>query len=306
MMHRSRKCTFATLIAFFASGSSYADEPKFEFAQKTAEEEEAAKAQGLKAALNAGLLVMGGNSNSITISGGGNLTWRTGANKIAAEATGAYSRSQVLVAEDRNADKVLDQSEIRNQSQTSVQTWMARFRYDRFFGEPLSTYVSAAAGADKLSGKKFYAGGQFGVSYRLYKSDLHVLVTEGGYDLTHERYFEATTASLEVHSARVFLGHTLNLADSASLSSSFEVLTNVAAEETPTGRASALEDTRLIGKSALTAKVWGDISARFSFLARYDNVPAPRPPFDIPFAPGVVIAADKLDTQTELSLIMNF
>ncbi len=292
----------ALLVTSFVTAAR-ADDPTFTFAEKTAAE---AEAQGLKAAVNAGLLVAGGNSNSITVTGGGTLAWRFGANKIAAEALGAYARSQILVADDENGDGALQASEIKSQAQTSVQSWSGKARYDRFFLESLSAYLSAAGGADKPSGKKLYFGGQIGVSYHVYTSELHDLVTEAGYDLTHETYFDDKVGALQIHSARLFISHTLSLADSASLTTSIEGLTNISPEDTPTGRASSIEDTRVNFKTAFTAKVWGDISARFSFTAKFDNVPAPRPPFSVPYAPGVVLSADKLDTQTELALIMNF
>jgi hypothetical protein len=38
----------------------------------------------------------------------------------------------------------------------------------------------------------------------------------------------------------------------------------------------------------------------------FDNVPAPLPPFSVPFAPGFAPLAEKLDFVGELALIVNF
>ena len=46
---------------------------------------------------------------------------------------------------------------------------------------------------------------------------------------------------------------------------------------------------------------------RQDFTARFDNAPAPLPPIaGVKFAPGVVVLAEKLDTLTELALIVSF
>jgi hypothetical protein len=58
---------------------------------------------------------------------------------------------------------------------------------------------------------------------------------------------------------------------------------------------------------AVTTKLAKHIDARASFRMRFDDAPAPLPPVGgVKFAPGVVVLADKLDTTTELAIIVSF
>lgn len=255
---------------------------------------------------NLGLLVTSGNSNVTTFTGGAFVSWKNPDNRFTFDGSIAYARQHVLSATDANANGLVEQNEIRSESKAGAQNWYLKPRYDRYLTDTDSLYIAPAAGSDVLAGKQFMGGGQLGYSRIAYSSDPHEIIAEVGYDFTHERYLEPPDASLNVHSARLFTSYRLKLADDIFVQSAVEVLSNVLPEETPTGDVSRLADTRVNWKNLLSAKVWRNISGRFTFSARYDNVPAPRPEFDLPYAPGVVVPADKLDTQTELAIVVNF
>ena len=175
-----------------------------------------------------------------------------------------------------------------------------------FLEETDSFYVSPAATSDVLAGKQLTYGGQIGYARKVYAEDPHEVDAEVGYDYTHEQYVEPAGTSLTLHSVRLFASYHLKLADDVFAQTSVEVLSNFLPEVTPSGRVGAFVDTRVNWKSILSAKVWKNISARFSFVSRFDNWPAPRPPFALPFAPGVLVPSDKLDTQTEFAVVVNF
>ena len=128
---------------------------------------------------------------------------------------------------------------------------------------------------------------------------------EAGYDFSYENYV-AEGDAVQIHSARVFLGYTGTLSTDTNVQTSVEALFNLNEETTPTGDIAAGKDTRVTGKLAVTTKLHKDVSFRFGFTAKWDQAPAPRPPFgDTPFATGFAPLADELDTTTEATLIVS-
>jgi hypothetical protein len=72
----------------------------------------------------------------------------------------------------------------------------------------------------------------------------------------------------------------------------------------------AFKDTRVIGKVGLTTTLRTNLSLGVGFTVRYDQNPAPRP---IPpsakgamYAPNFQPFSDKVDTLTDLSLVLTF
>jgi hypothetical protein len=303
---RALAVVVASAALFASSRARAADEenkgdPAFSFSERTK-----VKKSTLIATGNVGLLVTSGNSNVTTFTAGAFVSWRNPKNRFTFDGSGAYARQHTLVAEDITGDGQIQAEEIRSESSAGAQNWYLKPRYDRFVSDADSFYVAASLASDIPAGKKLTGGGQLGYSRILYQTEPHEIVGELGYDFTHERYLEPEGASLNVHSARAFLSHKLKLADDVFLQTSAEVLTNVLAEQTPNGDVGRFKDVRVNWRNILSAKVWKNISGRFSLTARYDNWPAPRPAFDLPYADGVVVPADKLDTLTELAIVVNF
>ena len=92
---------------------------------------------------------------------------------------------------------------------TTTNNWQTKARYDRFFTANNAGYASAQAAADRIAGKSFAGGGQIGYSRQLYKSDVHVCVSELGYDYSYERYVAQPDRAIDpvsIHSARAVRG----------------------------------------------------------------------------------------------------
>ena len=85
-----------------------------------------------------------------------------------------------------------------------------------------------------------------------------------------------------------------------------EVLANFNELEGAQGTIDPFDDRRTTFNLALTTKLFEDISFRFGFSAKHDNAPAPLPALPIPYAEDFIPLADKLDTKTEATLIVNF
>jgi hypothetical protein len=214
-------------------------------------------------------------------------------------------------------------TQIDSITRTNIETnnnWFTKGRYDRFFTLNNSGYVSAQAAGDQIAGKTFYGGGQIGYSRQVYKSEMHLIVAEIGYDLSYERYVQVpmtTHDPVTVHSARIFAGETLTLTKATGITASVEALFNLNKEgsalEYPSGATGvdSFKDTRVNGKLGLTTTLYKRMSISFGFLLRYDQNPAPLPiptmsPANATFKPGFVPFADRVDTQTSATLVYTF
>ena len=199
---------------------------------------------------------------------------------------------------------------------TNIETnnnWFTKGRYDRFFTPNNSGYVSAQAAGDEVAGKTFYGGGQIGYSRQVYKSEMHLLVAELGYDLSYERYVQnpgTTHDPVTVHSARIFAGETLTLTKATGITASVEALFNLNKEgsalQYPSGATGVdpFKDTRVNGKLGLTTTLYKRMSISFGFLAqvRSESGAAPHPvglAAERGLRAGFVPFADRVDTQTD-------
>jgi hypothetical protein len=272
-----------------------------------------------KASAEAGVLVTTGNSRTTTGSATAKASRKDGNNKFEAEANGTYARSTIRVAAEDPLDdnETVDrEGEIVDQGTTSAKNAALKLRYDRFLTDNNSLYASATIGFDTPAGKDLYGGGQVGYSRQLYKTDRHEAKAEVGYDFTYEDLIVGDSVS--IHSARFFVGykgalHVETAPDGAvtpttTVDASIESLHNVNTLDVPTGdlEAGPFEDTRINGSVGLTTKLLDNISFAISFAAKFDNVPAPAKAIDVPYDPTFVPAAEKLDTTTKASLIINF
>jgi hypothetical protein len=288
--------------------------PKFVY-EKPAE----VKTVEWKSGVKTGLLLTSGNSQMTTFTFGGNAIRKDPSNKLALDFNAAYARSNILIANDVNANGTLDPGEITRQGQTTANFWNVKARYDRFFTTNNSLYVAGLAAADQVAGKEFFGGGQVGYARQLHKDKLWDASAEVGYDLSYEVLAPPTDKSTLIQSARLFLGANLRLREGTGLFGSAEVLTNLNPERIPWAKdyeqhpdkwVPEFRDTRVTGKVGITTRLWKNVSFAFSFGLKYDQNPAPRPAVkdaagtEVPFASGYVPFVDSLDTITEATLII--
>ena len=264
---------------------------------------EAAKVVEWKAVAQLGLAASNGNSQAISLSGSGAISRRAGDNKFSADVALALARARVLVAAEQDGIPGLGPGEIREVSQTTTQSWSVRARYDRFFAEWNSVYASAGATGDEPAGKRLFAGGQVGYRRALYRRGKREIAVELGYDFTR-RDFVTAVESITVHSARAFVGFRAEPDPLFGVTATVDALTNLDAEESQSRRIAALHDDRVNAIVSTTLKLseYGSLGVQFS--AHYEAAPAPRPTVGgLPYEPGFVPLADRLDTKTELVLI---
>lgn len=274
---------------------------------KYAEPEEAKKVEW-KAQLRAGLNVTGGNAQLLQFSGGGTVSRNDGKNKLQLNADGAYAETTTLA--DANGNGTLDPGE--EQKKPTVNNWLITFRYDRFFSKNNKGYLLASAGGNAIAGRELAAGAQLGYSRQLFKNDVHELLLEAGLDYSHERYVQPAMGGgldpLNIFSLRAFLGNNMSFSKDTALNIGVEYLGNLLPEVgykilqpvngvIQKGDATFFEDSRVNAKASLSTKLTAWMSVGVNFTVRFDNVPALRP--------GYKVAAEKLDTLADVSLLVN-
>lgn len=284
--------------------TAWAQDPKFEYGK--AEEVKDPNAVEWKASAQAGLIVSTGNSQAASLSAGAIASRKAGNNKFSLDAAAAYARSEVRIAADGNMNGTIEENEVTEQSTTSTKNWLIKLRYDRFFTAHDSAFLSGRIGADEPAGKKIYGGAQIGYSRLLYKTAMHELVAEIGYDFTYEDYENEAAEALSIHSGRLFAGYSGKLSEVTGVAASIEALFNLNTEDTLPDETGAFEDTRLVMKASLTTKLVKRIDFRFAVTGKYDTEPAPLPPFALPYAANFSPRAEKLDVITEAALIVSF
>ena len=93
---------------------------------------------------------------------------------------------------------------IERRQVTTTNNWLTKARYDRFFTANNAGYASAPGGAPiAIAGKSFAGGGQIGYSRQLIKNDVHLCVSELGYDYSYERYVAAARPDASTRSASI-------------------------------------------------------------------------------------------------------
>jgi large conductance mechanosensitive channel len=276
-----------------------------------------------KAIAKGGLLLTTGNSQTTNGTLAVSLSRKESGNKVSFDAALAYGRSNVPVAQIGPVPADPTMMQINGVGRTEVTTtnsWLTKARYDRFLTANNAGYAAGLAAADRIAGKSFMGGGQVGYSRQLVKNDVHLIVSEIGYDFSHERYVDQPNRVLDpisIHSARLFVGETMKMSPTSGASASVEALFNLNREgsalnvNTGTAGVSAFHDTRVVGKLGVTTTMLARLSVGVGFTVRYDQNPAPRPipsgtPSGIPYAPGVLPFSDKTDTIAEATLIYTF
>jgi hypothetical protein len=294
------------LILLTSSQTSWAKDPKFAHAKSEELAETKKKSAEWKAQAQAGLLMTTGNSSTTTLSSGLMASRKEGKNKVVVNLTGAFARSTILLANDADNDGLVDASEIQRITSTTSESWLVKPRYDRLLTSKNALYVAAILSSDKPAGRTLVGSGQLGYSRNLLSSAVHTLTLESGYDFSYQNLEAAGSPSQSIHSVRVFAGYEGKLSEDTSLTCTAEGLFNVNELDSAAEPVGPLDDTRVQNKLALTTSVYGNLSFSFSFMARYDSDPAPRPKLSLPYADGFTPVADRLDTRTEAALIINF
>ena len=314
MPTRVRSLSLLALLALLVvpAAARAQTDPKFQYGKW--EEVKEVKVVEWKASAKIGFLLSTGNAQSGSGALGASVSRKANGNKFALDGGWTYAHSRALQAADANGNGTIEPWEMQRVDQTTANAWNIRARYDRFFTPNNSGYLVGFAIGDTPAGKQVVGGGQIGYSRQLYQSKRHEAAVEAGYDFSYENYVNGT--SVNIHSLRLFTGYNLKVTNNAGLFANLEALFNLNSENVPIDQsgntgAGAFQDTRLTFKAGLSSTFFKKLSIAIIFNVKYDNVPAPRPAFNInsasvPFAAGFTPLANKTDTITEAALIYSF
>jgi len=289
-------CTLVLL-----GGLARAEDPKFEYGKA-----EEVKKVVWKANAQLGFVLNTGNSNSVSVSGGGSVSRFDGRHKLQLDVGGTYAKSTITVANDANMDGAIGPSEVNRIEQDVAALWNVKLRYDLFLSLNNSLYLTGKAQGNRPAGKNVVAGAQIGYARRLYHSERHALQLELGFDYSYENLV-VEAPDFHIASLRGFFGYALTLSKDTALTADVEVLCNMNPLDGGIyGQISPFEDTRVTGRASLNTRLWKMISFRLGFKVLFDNAPPPAPALGLPYVAGFLPKAEKVDTVTEAQLIINF
>ena len=277
-----------------------ADDPKFVYKDLSKPPATAAapKPTVWHATLTLGLVWVAGNAQSLGLSGTGLAAVRHYDNEWTAAAGGAYVVSGV--SKYGKGGPITD-------STTSAANWFGKGRYDRYFLEKNTTFVSFQMSGDRPAGYLYRIEPQVGYARLFWSSPRQVLRGELGYDYTFEhRVMQPVGAPRDVdyHSGRLFAYYENKFTPFASFSEGLEMLEAF----------NHLAGFRLNSLTSLSSQLYKNLALKVNFTLHYNNDPALRPtPTEIDPATGMPYVLppelahfDKVDTQLDVVLAITF
>lgn len=226
--------------------------------------------------ISAGALVSTGNARSTSATAAGKFRLRRGPNQLSADAAANYARA----ASDPNAD-----------TETTVENFQGKVRYDRFLTESIAVFIATSARRDRFQGLDLRLNVDPGLAYYFVDEKSQQLWLEGGYDLQYDvrrddKIAEALATDGTVldktqvrHNARGFAGYKNEISEAVSFNTGVEFLKDVESSE----------NWRLNWDVGLNSSIGKGFSIATTFNLKYDNNPLPN--------------VEKTDTVTAVSLV---
>jgi putative salt-induced outer membrane protein len=253
-----------------SSGSTEVTTGTFDAAKQSTEASDATEAK-----LQLGALLATGNARSLASTASGSMRLRRQANELSAVVAANYARSAATPADD---------------TQTTMENYQGKLRYDRFVTEKVSLFLSLSGRRDRFQGLDARLNLDPGLAYYFVAEEKQRFWAELGYDLQYDLRRNAAIAvaaekgtilgkTKTRHSARGFVGYHTNVNEHVGFDTGAELLLGIP----------ATENWRLNWLSSLTTALDSRFSLGATFNLRYDHNPLP----------GV----EKLDTVTSMNLI---
>jgi putative salt-induced outer membrane protein YdiY len=287
------KTPLAAAMLLALAGVAHADDPKYEYKDPSAPPPvDVKKPTVWKANLTLGLTYVHGNAESIGVTGTGLFGVKRYNNEFTLSGGGAYQRSGIsaYTPPPGKGGPVTDFA-------TSVENWLVKARYDRYFLERNTVFVSFQSQGDRPAGFIYRLEPQVGYARLFFTSAHQTFRGEIGYDYTFEhRLTQPAPAPQDVqyHSGRLFLYYENKFTTYATFTEGLELLEAF----------NRLEGFRLNSLTTLSSQIWKNIAIKLNFKIAFNNDPAVRPaatglpPFDA--YPADNTHFDKLDTQLDV------
>ncbi len=244
-------------MLILVSTLAFAEASKFEGAKGAAPTKMVTEAH---AGVELGGALSSGNTETMALTGLGNLSYRWQANAI----SGSFGVNWGQARLDADGDGKLSAAEREDDFVKTAERVLGALRYDRFFGKRDSIYVLAGAFTDPFAGYDSRVNGQVGWSHSFVQLETASLRAELGADVAQEDFvvgIDPNTAT--VVSARLLVG------------GSYAFNKHVSAQDTVEVYESVLDftDLRLNNTAALTAALGSKLSLKLSHQLAFDNAP---------------------------------
>jgi hypothetical protein len=275
-----------------------AEDPKYEYKDPAAAPD-VAKPTVWHANITAGLVWVAGNAESIGVSGTGLASVKHWNNEWTLNGGGAYVNSGI--SKYGTGGPITDHT-------ASAQNWLLKGRYDRYFFEKNTVFVSFQSSGNEPAGFIYRLEPQVGYARLFWQSPRQLFRGEIGYDYTFEHRVPQPMPTLpqdvDYHSGRLFLFYENKFTPFASFSEGLELLEAF----------NHLDGFRLNSLTSLSSQIYKNIALKLNFKLAFNNDPAARPAptatdpmTGLPF----VLPADqtyfgKVDTQLDLVLAVTF
>jgi len=249
-----------------------------------------------KANMTFGLVYVAGNAQSLGMSGTGLVSARRGNNEWTLTGGGAYVLSGV--SKYGMGGPITDTT-------NSAANWFVKGRYDRYFLEKNTVYVSLQGTGDRPAGFIYRIEPQVGYARLFFKSAHQLVRGEVGYDYTFEhRVLQPMGAERDVqyHSGRLFFYYENKFTPFASFTEGLELLE--AFNHTDAFRVNSI--------TTLSSTIYKNVALKVNFTLHFNNDPALRPinvdPVTMmPFVlPADETHFDKVDTQLDVVVAVTF
>lgn len=209
----------------------------------------------IESKIQAGMMLAGGNSSSLSVTSSGNFRIRRGMNDFSAAAAANYAQARTPPDTERR---------------TSVENYQGKVRYDRFLTESVALFLSLSGRKDRFQGLDLRLNLDPGVAYYIIDEPKQQLWAELGYDFQYDvRRKEIVSTTVDKtdtrHSARAFAGYKHQFNDNVGMNTGVEFLLG-------------LPDTefwRLNWDVGLTAALSERFSLAATFSLKHDNNPLP-------------------------------
>lgn len=211
--------------------------------------------------LQGGGLVAGGNARTAALTGATRFFKRHGASELTNQNAVNYART---AAPDGGA------------MDTTVENYQFRLRYEYFFTNQVSAFISMQGRRDRFQGLNLRLGIDPGLAYYFVRNKSSRFWLEGGYDLQYEDRNQQTVDLAEEagtpidkskvdHNTRFYLGFDQRLDERLHLFAGLEYFKSFTTEE----------DWRLNWDTSLNVSLIDNFSLAIGSLALYNNNPLP-------------------------------
>jgi hypothetical protein len=284
-------------VLFCAALPARAADPKYEYKDPTAPPPPPpVRLTSWKANMTFGLVYVAGNAESLGMSGTGLLSARRGDNEWTLTGGGAYVLSGT--SKYGMGGPITDTT-------NSAANWFVKGRYDRYFLEKNTVYVSMQGSGDRPAGYIYRIEPQVGYARLFFKSAHQLVRGEVGYDYTFEHRVPqpmGAETDVQYHSGRLFGYYENKFTPFASFTEGIELLEAF----------NHLEAFRVNSITTLSSTIYKNVALKMNFTLHFNNDPALRPinvdPVTMmPFVlPADETHFNKVDTQLDVVVAVTF